>query len=280
MPVVLPPAVVSPAVWGQAYGDYEQHGNVAPGSGVDVTRFTRTWGVLIGADWTFRDLGKIDGTLLVGALTGVSNANVTFTNSATRINMFGPSVGAYAKYFLGAFSTDTYLKVDLLTFNQTDPTLTAPVGSTPMDNVTVGQFFNYRFYTFGNAFWLEPTIGLQYSRSIYGSSGIPLGLQNGEYSRVQGGVRFGLTSNWNEVVTTATISALAYDDFAISGYVLDSSIPAATGVLADKGKLRGLGVFNFSFDWGRGLSTFIQADVRGGQDLIGGGGRIGGRFQF
>jgi hypothetical protein len=49
---------------------------------------------------------------------------------------------------------------------------------------------------------------------------------------------------------------------------------------ADQGQVRGRGLLSFNFDFGQGLSTFILADVRGGQGLFGAGGKAGVRYQW
>ena len=51
-------------------------------------------------------------------------------------------------------------------------------------------------------------------------------------------------------------------------------------VPSDEGKIRGEGIFALSFDYGNGLSSFALAEVRGGQDLFGAGGKAGLRFQW
>ena len=50
-------------------------------------------------------------------------------------------------------------------------------------------------------------------------------------------------------------------------------------IAARLGKVRGEGIFLTNFDFGRGFSTFVQAEVRGGSGLFGAGGRIGARLQ-
>ena len=46
-------------------------------------------------------------------------------------------------------------------------------------------------------------------------------------------------------------------------------------LLNDQGKLRGEGILALNFDYGNGLSTFVQGDVRGGEGLFGAGGKGG-----
>jgi hypothetical protein len=44
------------------------------------------------------------------------------------------------------------------------------------------------------------------------------------------------------------------------------------------GKVRGQGIGAVKFDYGNGLSSFVQADIRGGSNYSGYGGRVGVRF--
>jgi hypothetical protein len=44
---------------------------------------------------------------------------------------------------------------------------------------------------------------------------------------------------------------------------------------ADQGKFRGQGVLALNFDFGGGISSFVQGELRGGEDYFGGGGRAG-----
>jgi hypothetical protein len=43
----------------------------------------------------------------------------------------------------------------------------------------------------------------------------------------------------------------------------------------DAGKVRGQGILTVDLDFQNGVGIFAQADLRGGQDLLAGGGRLG-----
>ena len=100
--------------------------------------------------------------------------------SAAR-HCFGPTVGAYATYFSAGFSTDVTAKFDFLTVNETFNDLlattitqnpfvfSAGAGSVNLLNSTVFGNLNYRFDLYPN-FWIEPTVGVAYTNSSYGSA--------------------------------------------------------------------------------------------------------------
>ena len=51
-------------------------------------------------------------------------------------------------------------------------------------------------------------------------------------------------------------------------------------VQADQGLMRGQGILALNFDFGYGMSSFVQGDVYGGAHLFGAGGRAGLRYQW
>jgi hypothetical protein len=151
-------------------------------------------------------------------------------------------------------------------------------------NFVAAQNFQYRF-PISATLWFEPTVGYRYTNSNYDSGAAALGLQDGYDWRVQGGARFGIESFWNAVHVTTTITGLAYSDVSIVGGPIvggatGASFAGGTVLPSDQGKVRGDGIFSANFDYGQGLSTFVQAEVYGGQGLFGAGGRVGARMQF
>jgi hypothetical protein len=141
---------------------------------------------------------------------------------------------------------------------------------------------NYRFILYPN-FWIEPTVGAQYTNTSYGSNANLLGLEDGALVMVQGGARFGtnfLLCDW--VRTTAILTGLAYDDVLVAGGFIPGAGFEGNNILAqaDQGRVRGRGVLAFNFDFGHGLSSFVQGEARGGQGLFGAGGKAGVRVQW
>jgi hypothetical protein len=284
---------------------------------IDLTQTARTGGVIGGVDVTFRNLfGGNDG-LIVGILSGyistdislsgisrptapINDTSVGIGTSTGKIRVSGPSVGGYYTYFNGAFSNDTTLKADFLSINESLTEsmpfnnnnngfggvnhLVSGAGSANVNNFVAAQNFQYRFPV-SAGLWFEPTVGYRYTNSHYDAGGAALGLQDGYDWRVQGGGRFGIESFWNAVHVTTTITGLAYSDVKIvggpiTGGATTGSFAGGTVLPSDEGKVRGEGIFLANFDYGRGFSTFVQAEVRGGSGLFGAGGRVGARTQF
>ena len=235
--------------------------------------------------------GGTDPTKVPG--TGVSHLRATVS---------GPTVGAYATYFSEGFSTDVTAKFDFLTVNETFNDLLATTGgagstfnpaappfvafsgagSVNLLNSTVVGNLNYRFDLYPNL-WIEPTVGVQYTNSSYGSGAAQLGLADGNLVRVQGGARFGTsTLISNRVLMTTTLTGLAYNDVQVQGGFIPVGAFQGNNLLvqADQGFMRGEGILVLNFDFGDGMSSFVLGDVYGGAHLLGGGGRGGIRYQW
>jgi Autotransporter beta-domain len=224
--------------------------------------------------------------------------NVGTGVSQLRATVSGPTVGAYATYFSAGFSTDVTAKFDFLTVNETFNDLLATTtgqaqgvqaflpfagaGSVNLLNSTVIGNLNYRFDLYPN-FWIEPTVGVAYTNSSYGSGAAQLGLADGNLVRVQGGARFGTSILLsNGVLMTPILTGLAYNDVVVQGGVFQVSAFQGNNLLAqsDQGFMRGQGIFALNFDFGYGMSSFVQGDVYGGAHLFGAGGRAGVRYQW
>jgi len=275
---------------------------------VDMTQQATTWGVIGGGDVTFRNLLVGNDGLIVGILAGYVSTDISLSattrpttpivdatigtgTSSGKIRVSGPSVGGYYTYFNGPFSTDTTLKADFLSISESFTEVLAfngvgfgnqlitGAGSANVTNFVAASNYQYRF-PMSAAVWVEPTVGYRYTNSNYDAGAAALGLQDGYDWRVQGGARLGIESFWNSVHVTTTITGLAYSDVKIVGGPIASGSFNGTILPSDQGKVRGEGIFLSNFDFGRGFSTFVQGEVRGGSGLFGAGGRIGARLQL
>jgi len=133
-----------------------------------------------------------------------------------------------------------------------------------------------------DAGWFEPTAGFMYVHVTYSNSVQTLGLTTGNALRLQGGARIGADLFWNNVRVTPSLTGLVYSDVSVSGFVVPTAqeaFPVAV-VPSDQGKVRGEGIAGLNFDFGNGLTSFVQGQVRGGRDLIGAGGKGGLRYQW
>jgi hypothetical protein len=243
-----------------------------------------------------------------GRTLGLSLVNNTMDVGTAQLNanLTGLTTGAYATYFNGAFSTDFVLKVDALSLNEnfnnllsfTNPQANNPQANNPdlppisssfsgagtfsMTNTTLGDNLNYRFILHPN-FWIEPTVGAQYTHSQYGANAADFGLADGDLVMVQGGARFGASTLINNhILMTTTLTGLAYDDVLVSGGFIPGAAFLANNLLAqaDQGQVRGRGILALNFDFGQGITSFVQGEARGGKGLFGAGGKAGVRVQW
>jgi hypothetical protein len=300
--------------------------NVPPQLALNIESRTGTVGFVAGADLTSRGLLFANDGFIAGVTAGYTSSELKLNTVATdvtpigdalanpsvnsgrvptgvsslRATVSGPTVGGYATYFNGGFSTDFTAKFDFLTLNETFNDLLATTGfatggipppfvpfsgagSVGLLNSTVVSNFNYRFDLYPN-FWVEPTVGVQYTNSSYGSGASQLGLADGNLVRVQGGARFGTSTLLsNSVLMTTTLTGLAYNDVVVQG---GSLIPASSFngnnllVQADQGLMRGEGILALNFDFRNGWSSLVLGDVYGGAHLFGAGGKAAIRYQW
>jgi hypothetical protein len=278
---------------------------------VGVESRTGTVGFLAGADLTSRALVFGNDGLIVGVMAGYVSSDLTLNttnlqnnaptqpspfgigSSRTNANLSGPTAGLYATYFNGGFSTDFTLRIDALnldeTFNESAASSARPSpfpvsghGSVSLLAGTIAGNLNYRFDLYPNL-WIEPTVGAQYTNSSYGLNAAQLGLDDGNLVMVQGGARFGTSTLINNhILMTTTLTGLAYDDVLVAGGFIPAAAFAGQNLLvqADQGKVRGRGVLAFNFDFGQGITSFVQGEVRGGMGLFGAGGKAGVRVQW
>ena len=113
----------------------------------------------------------------------------------------------------------------------------AGAGSVNLLNSTVVGNLNYRFDLYPN-FWIEPTVGVQYTNSSYGSGAAQLGLADGNLVRVQGGARFGTsTLLGNGVLMTTILTGLAYNDVVVQGGFFPVGISGEQSAGASRSRL-------------------------------------------
>ena len=272
---------------------------------ININRRMTTVGFLGGADVTYR-MGT--GLWMFGLLGGYTSSNVTLTSSALGLaeqggemsnassfstvhaTISGPSVGAYANYANGPLSADLTVKADFMVidelFNdfyynpQQKSANISGSASVNMINITVGGNLNYRI-PISPTHWWEPTGGFRYTRSEYGSNAADIGLADGDVYRVQGGMRFGWEHYSGQGMWQTTLTGLAYSDVSVNGLVLNTGGFAGSTVLpSDEGKVRGMGILATKYNNGAGTTLFGQVDVRGGQNVLGVGGRLGARISL
>jgi len=276
---------------------------------------TKTWGVVGGLDWTGRGFTNAGDGVMIGVMGGYMESNVRLNvttisgdparaaSGASRFTskLNGPSVGGYVSYFNGPFSNDFLVKADFLSLNQQyNDSLgfglctcflglgVSPIaynvqqagnGSTSVNMVTISDFVSYRIPVAATT-WIEPTAGAQFINSSYDSSAALLGLKDGYSIRLQGGLRVGFVGLFDSRLTT-TVTGLILDDVVVRGNFIQGGVFGTSGnILSSQGKVQGQGIFAFNYDLGNNTSTYVQADVRGGDGIFGVGGKGGIRVRW
>jgi hypothetical protein len=304
------------ATWVELHGDYELRTGRGQGSGefgrlaLDARSTTRSGGLVGGVDVTLRNIASPGDGFIIGLLTGYMSSNLTVNTKSTsadparipggsntlNVGFTGPSAGIYASYFNGPFSSDLAFKADFLDLDlsfsellgfRANPALgiaaaVAPFsgnGSTGLTNYTFGGNVNYRL-PINASVWLQPTAGFQYTRSDYAADAAQFALDDGYLLRLQGGVRAGMDGVWGGTPVTTSFTALIYDNVRVRGGFVPSLAGNNPLILNDEGKLRGQAGVAVNFQHANGVSSFLQGEVRGGQDLIAAGGRAGLRIAW
>jgi Autotransporter beta-domain len=300
------PSGADVGIWAQLYLDYEKHGNLAPGSSANTSRVQKTVGQIAGSDLTYRRSSfGLNEALQFGLLGGHHDAHSKFKDTASTKNASqhdeGGFIGGYASYQANRFSLQVLLKTDFYqhsmksTVNQSVACATGQTlfvdsekdlvlstfrhGSVDQKNYTTSFNAAYRF-DLGASSFFEPTAGARYTYTDYGSGAADLNLQNGDVLRLQAGIRFGTTWINQGHQWSASALGLLYNDVLVRGYTLNTDGLSSSALRVDQGKIRALGQLSTKVDVGNGLSYNAQVDVRGGQDLIGVGGRGGLRYEW
>lgn len=291
-------------------------GGIPIGLTVNESSHSDTYGFLGGIDYTARSISRADDGLILGLLVGYLESdfrvktstqssllpNVGNGSGTVHATLSGASVGAYGTYFSGPFTADLTFKADIFDLNEsfTDQlaftvnvdaagNLVAPginpfsgQGSGGLTNLSTFGNLSYRLGTFG-ALWIEPTVGFQYTASLYDSRAKrELGLDDGDLLMVQGGARIGTdTILANQRKLSTSLTGLAYSDVIVGGGSIQGGF-FGTNLLAksDEGKVRGRGVLAVNYELGNGVNLFAQGDVYGGDRLFGAGGKGGLRIQW
>lgn len=294
--------------WIEGYHDREKHTNLNPAGGPDnnPTRRLTTGGFVGGVDVGQYTIGSSISGFQIGLLGGYNQSRARFsdttsvkfqpslgTTNLTRStdqqqNVEGGFTGLYGAIVHGGFSADLAFKVDFFDVDQrsvdrllegcTD--VFSKFEQTSMTNYVVASNFNYRF-DLSSTHYIEPTVGVRYTHVNYGDNAGALGLADGDVFRVQGGLRFGwrrfTPDGW---IWNTALTGLLYSDVSMSGLVVPGTATTPATPLVDEGKLRAMGVLETRANIGRGYTLYGAAEVRGGDDVIGYGGRLGVRYEW
>jgi hypothetical protein len=272
-PIYKAPAPVQAApvvsVWAQGFGDRERR--TGDFNGIDIGRRTLTGGGVGGLDVIFSNVTGISDVVVLGVL-GAGMKSTTHNNDGSEARVDGPGTGAYAMYINGGFSTDVVWKGDFLVVAPS--TLPTSLG---LKNYTTAWNINYKS-NYGR-WWLEPTAGALYTQTVWNDTAHIIGFIDGHSWRVQGGARIGTSySAGGGVTVEPTLTALLYDDVRIEGGTLAAVLtPQAP---TDQDKVFGQLIGKLNADFGAGLSSYVEGEVRGREHVLGLAARIGVRKSF
>jgi Autotransporter beta-domain len=301
------------AAWGQLFADYERHEGwtLDGGNRGELTSKMLTSGAVAGMDWRVSGATGTSTKLLVGVLGGLTASetkfndvtflrapaanNDVFSRTNARENVAGGGGGVYALLAGERLSIDGLVKVDAYDLNQSDTVqqLTGGGGgcgaSVPENRkgevdftvFTIASNLAYRYDLGANSFF-EPTFGMRYTHVSYGSQSgsLPLGFQDGDAFRLQGGARIGTVQPLADgKIWLTTLTGLLYSDVSVDGFsaVGSGGFNPAT---IDEGKLRVMGQISTSLVTANGYTYSLQADVRGGEDVFGVGGKLAVRYEW
>jgi hypothetical protein len=290
--------------WGQIFIDYERHEGFTLDGGDRgaLTSKRLSGGVTAGMDWRVSGATGTSTKLLVGVLGGYSATHTDFNDvhfvnptgdgfqrTNAKENVEGGGGGVYALLAGERFSADFMAKVDGYGLEQTDfvtadcanPPPTTRKGTVDFAVVTLASNIAYRYDLGANSFF-EPTFGLRYTHASYGtqSGSLPLGFTDGDAFRIQGGARIGNVQTLpdGKVLVTSLLGML-YSDVSINGFSVNNG-DGFNNAKVDEGKLRVMGQISAALVSGNGYTYTVSADVRGGEDVFGVGGKLGVRYEW
>ena len=283
-----PPRRVAYGVWAEGLADYDRRSDVSGTNanlGVTDTQSIRmtTVGVLAGVDHTYMRSPR-EG-VMIGALGGYSDTHGRFSGSDVseqkKQDIEAGIVGLYGTYFYNGLALDVLAKADIFDFDElrTEAGCGAPLLRTTdgATYVIAANIYHRRDY---GSYWIEPTAGFRYNFTEYGSGAAALGLDEGNSLRLQAGVRVG--RDW--VGTDGRLWGISvlggiYSDVVVDGYVVGAG-GANTILETDEGKVRALGQVRAKVTSRDGVTFYGQAELRGGEDYFGVGGKLGVRYEW
>jgi hypothetical protein len=226
--------------------------------------------------------------LLIGVLGGDA---YTHSSAAvgTTTNVKAPTVGAYAAYILGGFSTDFAFTTSFMGLDTASSLGPVPIENMYLTSYSYAYNLNYRF-NFTNNWWLEPTVGFAYFDQVWGDDEHALGFADGQTTRVQGGLRAGTWFMWGQTRVEPTFTGLAYSDVSVrGGTAFAGGVPGSpfvgvgTPLPTDQGEVWGKGIAKLNFVFSSNFSAYVEGEVygtSGAVDIRGYAGTVGLRLTF
>lgn len=256
--------------WAVGFYDWDRRDEFFKGA--DLGRTTQTGGgiggmfaMITGLNLPYSQPGDI---ILLGAFGGAAASRVNNDIPSTS-NAIGPGAGLNAIWMRGNYSVDTTYKAD---FFEIEMSILVP---TRLRMGVHNSTTNLSYRIEKDTRWAEPTGGFAYTRTQWDARTNNLGFANGDQVRLTAGSRFGAASwDWNGVRVDPVVGLYLYSDVYVRGGTLGSAV--ANGFIkTDEGRLFAQGTGKATFDWGRGLSSYIEGEVRGRNGALGVAGKIG-----
>jgi len=250
-----------------------QNQSVKMDTGYDQT----LWGFQAGLDHEF-DGTVADGVLIAGVLGGYVTSNVDFDNGES-VKLSGPQVGVYATWVKGGLYVDGLVKGDFL---KADYNVGGADDSTDATTIGVRVESGYRFLT-ATGMFIEPNASLAYAHTKIDDiniAGTAVNFDNGNGLEGRLGARFGGSALKDGVKYDPYLSVGIAGDLLSKNQVFLDSGPGlvveddAPDVFGEVGA--GINIFSSKSGW----TGFAKADLRFGDDYVGGTGKIGARWAW
>lgn len=271
-------------IWGRIIGngaDRSTDVTITPFADQSVkidTGYNQTlWGFQAGIDHEFE--GTVaDGVLIAGVLGGYVTSKANFDNGDS-VKFTGPQVGVYASWVKGGLYVDGLVKGDFL---KADYNLAGVDAGTDSTTIGVRVESGYRFLT-STGMFIEPNASLAYANTKIDDinlSGTQVNFNNGDGLEGKLGARFGGTVlkdgvKYDPYLSVGIAGDLLSDHSVFldsgPGLVVDDNAPDVFGEVG-----AGINIFSSKSGW----TGFAKADLRFGDDYVGGTGKIGANWAW
>ena len=263
------PPEVEWSIWGDGEFDYERR--TGSQAGIDIGLKTQSFTGNFGVDLSIYNLYSADDGLSFG-IYGQGLTETARDNIGNTARQNSPGVGGYIIYTDGKFSVDVN---GVAQFQ--DLQSSAMPGSARVNNYELTSHLYYKVKV--NTWWYEPLVGIVLTKSVWDATGQSFGLDDGSGVQLQAGFRYGIEHKWNGMTVTRRWTFLLYDDVLLDdGNDLFKLL--SPGVPTDQGKVFGLVQSRLSVEGEKGLSAFVEGEVRGREGVLGVAARAGFNYAF
>jgi outer membrane autotransporter protein len=261
--------VVKYTTWAVGFYDRDRRDEIFKDA--DLGRTTQTGGgiggvfaMITGFNLPYSEPGDI---IMLGAFGGAAASHVNNDIPSTS-NVIGPGFGLTAIWMRGSFSVDSTYKADFFEIEM------STLGSTRLRMGVHNSTTNLNYRIERGKWWAEPTGAFGYTRTEWDGRTNDLGFVHGDQVRLTAGSRFGTSWDWKGVRIDPVVGLYLYDDIVVRGGTLGPSL--ANGLIkTDESRLFGQATGKATFDWGRGLSSYIESEIRGRNGALGLAGKLG-----